>query len=227
MATMGRNQSSMRASILGGQEYLGAIFYRPLWFIGQFGQIFGLCAVVDYVTALNDERDARDVWKYVGVSIGMFVASMVASIGYNYVLSFSKKAGLGAYTGTAVAVYWKALRLSLTSLNERDTVQERMGNLLVNDSERLFYAFYERHSLWCELTEIIILVGVLCGTLGLTGLFTLIILLLLICAQSLSAAVVAQQVQKATVYADARIQLIGKVLQDAHEGERYIGKTRK
>eukprot|EP00172_Hildenbrandia_rubra_P001929 Plantae.Rhodophyta-Hildenbrandia_rubra.ctg2564.p1 GENE.Plantae.Rhodophyta-Hildenbrandia_rubra.ctg2564~~Plantae.Rhodophyta-Hildenbrandia_rubra.ctg2564.p1 ORF type:complete len:1432 (+),score=206.38 Plantae.Rhodophyta-Hildenbrandia_rubra.ctg2564:367-4662(+) len=203
-----------------GLEYWKAALGKPIWLGAAIGQVFALRELVERVTRASSNDDGASgagntsIWVYFALSVVMFIAALAQGVAQSSVFYGSMKSGLKVQTAVSVSIYRKTLRLSLDSLGGSDILQGQMGNLLLNDSERLRECLSYFHFLWLGFVESLVLSALLCVELGLSALFSLPLLGLLLGAQFLFGIAIAKARKRGMLYSDSRVQTMGKVLQD-------------
>lgn len=193
------------------RPFLLAACFKPLWLGGAIGQAFAIRALVDRVTMESADSDAlASRWAYVPVVLALTLAALLMSVSAHNIYSRTVRSGMRARAALQAEIYRKMLRLSPASLSK--TSQGEMGNLLVNDTQRMVDAFTYFHFCWFGFIEIAVISVILTIDLGVSALFGVAILILLVPAQIWFSILVCRARTRIAKEADVRVQTMGEVL---------------
>lgn len=191
--------------------FLRAAAVKPLWLAANIAQAFCIRALVNRVTQSNQNNpNLLSRWAFVPVVLALTLAAEVMSVSSHATFSGSMRGGMRARAALSSQIYRKTLRLSPFSLSK--VSEGEIGNLLVNDTQRVLDSYTYAHFCWMGFFEIAIISVLLTIDLGLSALFGVAVLILLVPAQISFSTLVCQARAKVSVEADKRVQTMNELL---------------
>lgn len=191
--------------------FLRAAAIKPLWLAASIAQAFCIRALVERVTQSSEsEANLSSRWAFVPVVLALTFAAEVMSVTSHAVFSGSMRGGMRARAALSSQIYRKTLRLSPFSLSQ--VSEGEIGNLLVNDTQRVLDSYTYAHFCWMGFFEIAVISVLLIIDLGLSALFGVAVLVLLVPAQISFSALVGRARAKVSVEADKRVQTMNELL---------------
>lgn len=132
------------------------------------------------------------------------------SLSQHATFSGSMRAGMRARAAICSEIYAKILRLDPSSIPR--VTEGELGNLLVNDTQRILDSYSYFHFCWIGFIEIIVISGLLFIDLGVFALFGVAVLALLVPAQIFFSIKVSHARSRVTIQSDVRVQKMSEIL---------------
>lgn len=198
-----------------GRLYLKAALWIPIWFSCAIAQVFALRAIVDRITVSATPSQTRadllaNRWVYIPVAIAMALCAVGMSISQHALFFRSMRAGLRAKAALSAQIYDKMLRLHPTSYSSKG--EGFLANLLLNDTQRVSDTYTYFHFLWAGIVEMFILSALLWTILGVSAVFGILILLMLVPAQVFFSVSISRARKRTYVHSDLRVQKMTELL---------------
>ncbi|KAJ7890947.1 multidrug resistance-associated ABC transporter [Mycena olivaceomarginata] len=226
-----KKQKSPYDSSLG--KALHVTFFTPFWTAGVLlliaealrttaplvNQIL-LTWLVDsyvYVRLTDEERQAfnigkpRDIGYGIGLAFAVFAMQESASLLTNHSYQVGMRNGLLVRTSIIGSIFRKSLRLSGRARLEHSVGQ--ITTMISSDAEKFDLLSYLVHYTWIAPLQLIIVIGLLIKTIGVSALVGFGLLVVVAPLQGILVKIMFDQRFKGVKITDARVRLISEVLQ--------------
>ncbi|KAJ7290727.1 multidrug resistance-associated ABC transporter [Mycena rebaudengoi] len=226
-----KKQKSPYDSSLG--KALHGTFFTPFWTAGVLlfiaetlrtttplvNQVLLTWLVKSYVyVRLNDEeRQAFNIGKPQGIGYGiglafaLFAMQESASLLTNHSYQLGMRNGLLVRTSIIGSIFRKSLRLSGRARLEHSVGQ--ITTMISSDAEKFDLLSYLAHYTWIAPLQLIIVIGLLIKTIGVSALVGFGLLIVAAPPQAILVKIMFDQRVKGVKITDARVRLITEVLQ--------------
>lgn len=202
---------SLRALIpVSFAPFLRSAAIKPIWLLANITQAFCIRSLVDKVTNTNPDIITSSKWKFFPVVLALSIAAVVMSIVAHAVFAGSMRGGLRARAALSSAIFKKTMRLAPSSLAL--ITEGEMGNLLVNDTQRVMDCYTYANFCWIGFFEILVISSLLTIDLGIAALFGVTVLIVLVPAQIYFSQRVCRARVNVSKAADKRVQIMTEVL---------------
>lgn len=191
--------------------FLRAAALKPIWLAASIAQSFCIRALVDRVAQSDHNRpNLSSRWAFIPVILALTLAAQIMSVSTHAVFAGSMRAGMRARAALSSQIYRKTLRLSPSSLSS--VSEGEIANLLVNDTQRVLDSYTYANFCWTGFFEIAVITALLTIDLGISALFAVAVLILLVPAQIFFSVSVSRARATVSVEADKRVQTMNELL---------------
>ncbi|KAK7002404.1 oligomycin resistance ATP-dependent permease YOR1 [Favolaschia claudopus] len=176
-----------------------------------------LVASFVYVRLDDAQRQAfgisqpRGIGYGIGLAFAVFVMQEAASLFQNHSYQIGMRNGLLVRTSIIGSIFRKSLRLSPRSRIEHSVGQ--ITTMISSDAEKFDLLSYLFHYLWIAPIQLILVIGLLIKTIGVSALVGFGLLIVIAPPQSILVKIMFDQRAKGVKITDARVRLITEVLQ--------------